>query len=80
MKNKEAALRALVLASALVIGSLSLASQADAARPRHNPRHAMTLKLANGRTVTFQLMRMGGRMMAVAPASEIDPFHFASER
>ena len=80
MKNKETALRTLVLASALLIGFLSLPVQADAAHRRHGHDGSTTVKLANGRTVTFQFMRMGGRMMAVAPASAIDPFHFASER
>jgi hypothetical protein len=68
--NKEANLRTLALASALLIGSLSLVPTADAARRHHR---TVTVQLPNGRTVTFRLMRIGGRMMMVAPMSAFGP-------
>ncbi len=63
-------MRTLALASALLIGSLSLFPTADAARRHHR---TVTVQLANGRTVTFRLMRMGGKMMMVAPMSAFGP-------
>lgn len=71
LKKKEAALRTLVLASALLFGSLSLPSQADAARPRHHSTADPHNLESNGPSV---------RELDGVPFSAIDPFHFPDEK
>jgi hypothetical protein len=59
------------LASALLFCSLSFLPAAEA---RLNNQHrSVKVQLANGKTVTFRMVRIGGRMMMIAPASVFGP-------
>jgi len=61
-------LRSLILAVAIIFGTVSLLPDAAMARTRHHYR-SMSVKLASGRIIHFRMMRMGGQMMLVAPLS-----------
>jgi hypothetical protein len=70
----EVSMKVAVLFSALVLASSSLLTlPAAAATHRHQ---SISLRLANGRTVTMRLARYHGTMMAMMPAIDLsDVFH-----
>jgi len=69
----EIPMRILALSTALLAGGLLVAPVAEAKMAHHGK--TMTVRLEGGKSVTFQLVRMHGRMMAIAPASDFDAFH-----
>ncbi len=63
---RSIALLTLALGAAL---ALPLSAQAES----HMHHKSMSVQLADGRTLTFHLMKMHGRMMAVIPAEVLNP-------
>ena len=67
-------MKVFTLISALILGStLPLTLPAAAANKAHR---SMTVRLANGKRVTFRVVRYHGTMMAMIPAADLsDVFH-----
>jgi hypothetical protein len=67
-------MKVLTLISAfLLASSLPLTLPATAAGKAHR---SMTVRLANGKTVTMRIVRYHGTMMAMVPANDLsDVFH-----
>jgi hypothetical protein len=60
-------MRAFALFSALIIATTALFPVTAESAGRKHGAKTMSVRLANGRTVHMQLMRINGRMMAVVP-------------
>jgi hypothetical protein len=70
-------MRCLYLAFALLFATAFIGSAAVEAAPQ---RRTMRLKLANGKSMSFRLVMMHGRMMMMAPYNQFrDVFHGTSQ-
>jgi len=66
-------MRSIALTLALLFSGLTLSTIAADAAPRRKAK-TMSVQLADGRTVTFTMRRMNGRMMAVTSIDNLRGF------